>query len=89
MLKVDGFVMCHHPVRSDSSLKRKIKNVLLILWKPEIEVRSLQGFSRKCKENFLKITTLLDTMNSKNSKRILFIVLEPYWSCPKACVFSL
>ena len=34
---------------------------------------------RECKEKFLKITTLVDTRNSKNSKRILFIALELFF----------
>ena len=46
-------------------------------------------FFAKCEENFLKITTLLDTRNSKNSKRIIFMVPELYWSCPKAYVLYL
>ena len=41
------------------------------------------------------ITTLIDTKNckiskiSKNSKRILFIVLGLYWSSPEACILHL
>ena len=34
----------------------------------------------------LKVTILLDTRNSKKSKRILFIALD---CCPKACVLYL
>ena len=41
------------------------------------------------RKSFLKITISLDTRNSKNSKRILFIVLELYWSRPKACILYL
>ena len=41
------------------------------------------------RKKFLKLTTLLHTRNSKNSKRILFIVPELYWPCPKACVLYL
>ena len=44
---------------------------------------------RKSEGKFLKIITLHDPRNSKDSKRILFIVLELYWPCTKACVLYL
>ena len=79
-LQVDGVVRRHHPVRSDWNLKRRlflIKNALFLgrLRKKSVAYRALLC---ECKEKFLKITTVVDTRNSKNSKRILFIALELY-----------
>jgi len=90
--QVDGFVMHHHPLRSNGNIEK-----IIILLNKE---RATLGRQRKksaayrallceCKENFLKITTLVDTRKSKNRKRTLFIALELYYCCPKTCILYL
>ena len=79
-LQVDGVVRRHHPVRRDWNLKRRLLSIKNALFRGRQRKKSeaYRTLLCECKEKFLEITTLVDTRNSKNSKRILFIALELY-----------